>query len=194
MVGAAAAEFVRHGYAGTSLKRVCEAAGATMGALTFHFPAKRALAGEVCDQAVVLTQAALVGVRMRAPSALQAVVDASHAVVGLLAGQDVMLAAARLVREGVPVGGDWQVLWAGVVGELLERAWEEGVLAVEPAQAAGLVRCLMAGLEVRVQTAVCRGGDRRQVGEELAAAWALILPGLVRVGHRASLRVAGSSG
>ncbi|WEB45486.1 TetR family transcriptional regulator [Streptomyces yunnanensis] len=193
LVRAAATEFVRHGYAGTSLKQVCEAAGGTMGALTFHFPAKRALADEVCGQAAVLTEAALLRVRTEAQSALQAVIDASHALAGLLTAQEVVLAAARLAREGTSPRRDWQALWTSVLRELLDRAWDEGMLAVEPAPAAGLVQCLMAGIEVHVQTAACPGRQQRQVGEQLAAAWALILPGLARAPHHTYLHPAGTS-
>ncbi|MGV9266406.1 TetR family transcriptional regulator [Kitasatospora sp. NPDC003701] len=59
LLRAAAGEFDRHGYAGTSLSRVSRAAGVTMGALTFHFPTKASLADAVRADAVELTRAAV---------------------------------------------------------------------------------------------------------------------------------------
>ncbi|MFJ9946594.1 TetR family transcriptional regulator [Kitasatospora sp. NPDC091207] len=59
LLRAAAGEFDRHGYAGTSLSRVSRAAGVTMGALTFHFPTKASLADAVRADAITLTRAAV---------------------------------------------------------------------------------------------------------------------------------------
>ncbi len=50
LVLAAANNFDRHGYDGTSLAAVCAEAGTTMGALTFHFRSKAVLAEAVADE------------------------------------------------------------------------------------------------------------------------------------------------
>lgn len=59
LLDAAAEEFDRHGYEGTSLNRVCRAAGITIGALTFHFSTKAELADAVQSQGRIITRAAL---------------------------------------------------------------------------------------------------------------------------------------
>ncbi|WP_051415438.1 TetR family transcriptional regulator [Nocardiopsis sp. CNT312] len=48
LIQAASAEFVRFGYAGATLSRVSGRANVTIGALTFHFSTKAALAEAVC--------------------------------------------------------------------------------------------------------------------------------------------------
>lgn len=59
VLAAAAREFADHGFAGTSLSRICGAAGVTMGAVTFHFATKAELADAVQEWGVELTCAAL---------------------------------------------------------------------------------------------------------------------------------------
>ncbi|MCE0444850.1 TetR/AcrR family transcriptional regulator [Streptomyces tricolor] len=49
---AAARRFDRHGYDGTALNHICAGAGVTLGALTFHFRSKAALASAVVDEGV----------------------------------------------------------------------------------------------------------------------------------------------
>lgn len=47
IVAAAAEEFAETGYPSATLHRIARGAGVTMGALTFHFPTKAALAQAV---------------------------------------------------------------------------------------------------------------------------------------------------
>ncbi|NJD11448.1 MAG: TetR/AcrR family transcriptional regulator [Gemmatimonadetes bacterium] len=52
LLDAARAEFAAHGYAGASVRAITSAAGANLGAITYHFGSKQALYEAVLDQAV----------------------------------------------------------------------------------------------------------------------------------------------
>ncbi|MBO0513797.1 TetR family transcriptional regulator, partial [Streptomyces beijiangensis] len=61
LIEAAAAEFAAHGYAGTSLLGIVTSAGVTMGALTFHFPSKSAVADAVQEAGAAATREVMDG-------------------------------------------------------------------------------------------------------------------------------------
>lgn len=187
----AAAAFAQDGYAGTSLSRISKAVGVTMGALTFHFPAKSDLAEAICGLARAETRAVVGRAREAAESPLQAVVDITYALAGLLAGSSTVRAAWRLSREGELWEAEWSAGWEPDVTELLDRAGREEELrrGVDPAAVAALVRLLLAGLEA-VAPPVESG--RPGGGAELAAVWGLVLPGVTAPG--ATLRPGGSPG
>ncbi|MBF9070586.1 TetR/AcrR family transcriptional regulator [Streptacidiphilus fuscans] len=173
LIVAAAVEFDRHGFSGTSLSQVSKAAEVTMGALSFHFPSKNALATEVCAQGAAATRAVLDQVTAAPRPGLPAVVDLTLALVQLLE-QDVRArAGARLGRELAPEMPSWHSLWHEDLRALLDRA------RLDRASTAGeglktLVRYLMAGAEASIRDSGANGG----VVAELQGVWALLDRGL----------------
>ncbi|MEY9847568.1 TetR family transcriptional regulator [Streptacidiphilus sp. MAP5-3] len=188
LVVAAAVEFDRHGFSGTSLSQVSKAAEVTMGALSFHFPSKNALAAEVCAQGAAATRAVLDRVVAAPRPGLLAVVDLTLALVHLLE-QDVRArACARLARDLAPELPSWNSLWCEDLRELLGRArLDRPAAAVEGLRT--LVRYLMAGAEASIRARAAGdgaadggvAGDGRAgsgVADELEGVWELLDRGL----------------
>lgn len=177
-------QFARHGCAGTSLIRVSQAAGVTMGALAFHFPSKIDLVSVICTNgaAATRTAVALVDVPDKAP--LQAVIDITHALATLLREDPVVRAACRLSWECLPTDNNWAESWLPRVRELLEQAAREDLLRphVEPELVTLLVRYLVSGLE---KSARGEGGCPAQL-RRLEAIWGLVLPGITDLPERLS--------
>ncbi|MER7702186.1 TetR family transcriptional regulator [Kitasatospora sp. NPDC097605] len=121
LLHAAATEFDRHGYAGTSLARVSQTAGVTMGALTFHFPSKAALADAVRAQAAALTRAAVA--RASGPDGRPGpgVVELIDALTRLLDEEPSVRAAARLTWEQPESAGNWHAGWSPDLRDRLAR-------------------------------------------------------------------------
>ncbi|MEU8959506.1 helix-turn-helix domain-containing protein [Streptomyces sp. NPDC048518] len=194
LVRAAAREFERTGYEGTSLGRVARTAGISVGALTFHFASKAglALAVRTRGDAAVRACAAQAG-RSTAPP-LDTVVALTLALARLLEEDEVVRAAVRLWRELPEGDGSWSALWRPTVTETLARADRGGL---GPAVGAGdvvlLAEYLLAGAESRLSGrphgprdeseddgAEQDDGAKRDDGVErhLSRLWALALPGL----------------
>ncbi|WP_051840598.1 TetR/AcrR family transcriptional regulator [Streptomyces sp. NRRL F-5126] len=123
LIEAAAAEFAEHGYAGTSLHRIVGSAGVTMGALTFHFSSKSALADAVQRAGADDTRAALH--RAERTLGAQGLLDEVRALADGLRTRHSIRAAARLARERQATGPGWYGSWAPGLREALERAWRE---------------------------------------------------------------------
>ncbi|MGW5768890.1 TetR family transcriptional regulator [Streptomyces longwoodensis] len=120
IVEAAASEFAGHGYDGTSLHGIVRTAGVTMGALTFHFRSKSALADAVQEAGAAATRAAL---DATAPATgFQGALETVLALAGALRTTPSVRAAARLTREG---HGGWYDCWAPGLRDALERSWCE---------------------------------------------------------------------
>ncbi|GGY71337.1 MULTISPECIES: TetR/AcrR family transcriptional regulator [Streptomyces] len=149
LVDAAASEFDRSGYHGTSLNRVCRAAGITMGALTFHFSAKDELADEVQSQGQLITRQALDGLPERSAPALHRAIDLTLELARLLEAEPVVRSAARLSRERPDRDLAWSAAWLTNVQDLFDQAYHDGQLhsAVRPASLTALSLYLMSGIE-----------------------------------------------
>ncbi|MFF2956052.1 TetR family transcriptional regulator [Kitasatospora sp. NPDC057965] len=121
LLHAAATEFDRHGYAGTSLARVSQTAGVTMGALTFHFPSKAALADAVRTEAAALTRAAVA--RAPGPDGQldTGVVELLDTLTRLLDEEPSVRAAARLTWEQPESAGNWHAGWSPDLRDRLAR-------------------------------------------------------------------------
>jgi AcrR family transcriptional regulator len=150
LIEAAAAEFAEHGYAGTSLHQVVRSAGVTMGALTFHFPNKFALADAVQEAGAAATREVIHG---RPPAlGLQGVLDEVLALADGLRTAHSIRAAARLAREGHAAEAGWYASWAPDLREALERVWREERpdCDLTPVSAATLLSHVMLGVEATV--------------------------------------------
>ncbi|MED7948271.1 TetR family transcriptional regulator [Streptomyces sp. BE303] len=137
LLRAAAAEFDEHGYAGTSLARVSQAAGVTMGALTFHFPSKAALADAVRADAAALTRAAVDPDPGRTPPREEGVAELTDTLTRLLQEEPSVRAAARLTWEQPESAGNWHAGWSPDLRDRLarERAGAARPAATKPAAA-----------------------------------------------------------
>ncbi|MFE9256585.1 TetR family transcriptional regulator [Streptomyces sp. NPDC006879] len=181
LIQAAAAEFARHGYAGTSLTRISRAATATVGALTFHFPAKSELAAAVGAVGAGITRMEVARANRAARTPLQAVVDITHALAQLLCEDDTVRATARLSRERDDGRHEWCDAWMPVVRERLEEAAREEWLrsGSDPEVVAVLVGHLVAGLEASATGCGDPIRDGRwSLREQLAEVWELISLGI----------------
>lgn len=160
LIESAAAEFERAGYDGASLARISSAARASVGALTFHFRTKAALADAVCAASRAGT-ALLVSQALTSPE--PPLVALRHLVTGLtrlVETSVVARAAARLRHElpGVPVSAPSPALdWPVALNLLVKRARRAGSLreGVAPEVAETLVHRFIEGTGVHL-----RGLDR----------------------------------
>ncbi|MFD0062399.1 TetR family transcriptional regulator [Streptomyces sp. NPDC056690] len=171
LIEAAAAEFAAHGYAGTSLLGIVKSAGVTMGALTFHFSSKSALADAVQEAGAAATRAVLHDDEA-GPGPRGALVD-TLALAEALETTPSIRAAARFTREGRDAESNWYAAWVPHLRESLERGWpgERPDAGLTPVSAAALLTYVMAGVEA---TASARGALRDAYGadpqDELARA------------------------
>ncbi|MFJ5266237.1 TetR family transcriptional regulator [Streptomyces sp. NPDC088387] len=146
LIEAAAAEFAERGYAGTSLHGIVRSAGVTMGALTFHFRSKSAVADAVHEAGVAATRAL---VHDPAPArGLQGVLDTVLALADALRTTQSIRAAARLTREGHTTGPGWYDSWAPGLRTALERSWSgERPDGLTPSTAGSLLFHVLLGVE-----------------------------------------------
>ncbi|MER5570620.1 TetR/AcrR family transcriptional regulator [Streptomyces goshikiensis] len=160
LVRAAAAEFDRDGYHGTSLSQISKVAKISIGAVTFHFPSKNELADAVFEEGRAVTVAALEQMASAPVPALRAVVDLSLELTRLMEEETAVRSAIRLSRER-PGTESWSDLWLPTVRQLLDRAYENGQLRDDalPGDVTALVEHLLGGAETYL---------RRRTGTELA--------------------------
>jgi AcrR family transcriptional regulator len=168
LIAAAAIEFDRQGYAGTSLSAVHRACGVTMGALTFHFPAKADLATAVCHEAEDVTRRALA--RLAPASALPPVAEVTFAVARLLDEEVTVRAAARLTQEQA-VPSRWRTVWRAALRESVAPARERPRPGPEPEELELLAVYLTAGAEAALRA----GRTGKEVRTDLECLWALVL-------------------
>lgn len=179
LIAAAAAEFDRQGYAGTSLSAVHRACGVTMGALSFHFPAKAELARAVCLHAEDITREELARLVPAPP-----VTDFTLAVATLLDEEISVRATARLTREEA-VPSCWQTLWRDALRNVVAQVRERPGAGPGPDELELVAVYLMAGAE----SALRAGHSGKEVRAQLERLWSLILgrrpsPGRVPVARR----------
>lgn len=169
LIAAAAQEFDRHGYAGTSLSAVHRACGMTMGALTFHFPTKRDLAVAVCSEAEALTRQALTD--LRPPPTVPAVVDLTLTVTRLLAEEVTVRAAARLAHEQTTSLTSWPTVWRSALHELVASLPASEGAVPEPSELELLAVYLTAGAEATLRA----GQSGPVVQKQLEHLWSVVL-------------------
>ncbi|MEV7727452.1 TetR/AcrR family transcriptional regulator [Streptomyces sp. NPDC101733] len=192
---AASTQFDRAGYEGTTLTQINKMAGISMGALTFHFPTKQALAAAVQEQGRAVVRDAVAVVVSRPRPALAIGVAVTVTLARLLEESVEVRAAARLAREcplPLPPSSPspvWSVEWMPVLHDLFRRAGEEsgedcGLRpGSDPEALTALAAHLVAGAEIHI-----RGYGRRPPGSfdtgagavaQLAQIWRVVLRGLI---------------
>ncbi|MEU6055345.1 ScbR family autoregulator-binding transcription factor [Streptomyces xanthochromogenes] len=190
LIQSAAHVFDQGGYTRARIEQVSQGAGVSRGALFFHFANKEALADAVEADAARSLRSVTCAVYRRRESALQALVDSTHAL-------------ARLLRHDLVVRGGFQVscdMARGSGRELWEQ-WQAHVdrLLREAVDAGDL----LAGASRRdaVRTVVAATAGFRTLGHDdedwlsplaLTCFWRLLLPRLATPAALAALRPEGS--
>jgi AcrR family transcriptional regulator len=193
LVRAAAEVFAQDGFVVASLNSISKRAGVSNGALHFHFESKQALARAVEDEAAAAVRAVAGPARAGGPDPLQRLIDATHALMGLLDQDAVVRAGFELAggsprRDGaVDLRGQWQS-W---VEDVLKDAEREGVLAdgVSAADASVAVVAATVGFEQL-------GADDRtwMSAATLVQFWDLLLPRLASADTLGGLVSSGTQG
>jgi AcrR family transcriptional regulator len=149
-----------------------------MGALTFHFPTKSALADAVRARAAATTRAAVHPAAGRCPA------DLADALVGLLENDPEVRAAARLTRERPEGPDNWYAVWAPALCG--DPGDPEPATALDPDDAdlpidlALVAYCLVAGAEAVLRGEIPAAGTAARPGEvrrRLHQAWRRVLSG-----------------
>jgi AcrR family transcriptional regulator len=178
---AAAADFDRYGYQGTSLARIRAAAGISTGALTFHFPTKDSLADTIQQRGHERTRQAVGHLASAPMPALRAVVSLTLALAGLLERDVTVRAAARLSRERPQACAAWSTAWTPTACELAQRAAEALPREGSAATVIALTRHLVAGVEVHLRCSAWQAAsapDGLSPRAQLEQVWDLLLRGL----------------
>jgi AcrR family transcriptional regulator len=184
IVEAAAAEFVEHGFAGASIADIAQRAGATKGAMYFHFKSKDLLAQAVIEGQQTLIAALQETFTSSDLSALAILVSMVRELGELMRDDVVALAAMRLAVE-VPEGGDDRGptydAWAGSIATVISHAVAQGDLreTIDPDM---LSRFLVAAF-TGIQTASFATTRLEDLRVRLREMWTVLLPGIVAPGR-----------
>ncbi|MGW2277636.1 TetR family transcriptional regulator [Streptomyces sp. NPDC001770] len=176
IVRAAAGEFMRSGYEGTTLARVAARAEVTLGAVSFHFPTKQALAQEVYRAGAERVFDAVAGGAHEPEEPLQELADLTRRLAVLFIDDDLALACSRLSRDDVSGAFAWADLWHPQVNRLADQACGKlgAVAGCSSDVLCFLVHCLLTGAEM---WALHAGPERHTVMGRLFAAWQQAMPG-----------------
>ncbi|MEW2068133.1 ScbR family autoregulator-binding transcription factor [Streptomyces sp. NPDC007346] len=176
LIRSAAIVFEQHGYGQARLALISSGAGVSTGALHFHFENKAAVGQAVVAEASHALREVSGSIRRRTDTALQALVDTSHALVDLLGRDPVTRAGFRLSYDG-DRGGEPGLpeQWRGCVGELLDEAAAGGTLAegVSRTDATAATVAATTGFEV-----LGRYDPKWLSTRTLTGFWLLLLPRL----------------
>ncbi|MFF8592810.1 TetR family transcriptional regulator [Streptomyces sp. NPDC015220] len=160
LIAAAAADMDVNGYDGATLSAISASAQVSMGALTFHFSSKRALAEGVVEEASALTRARAAAAVAGQSSPLPAAVALLQRLADLLDESVVVRAAALLARERPKAVPGWHQAWVPTLHQLLREADRAGQLhrQARPPVVADLAVCLLTGAEVHRGRPAGEGG------------------------------------
>ncbi|MGY0463019.1 TetR family transcriptional regulator [Kitasatospora sp. cg17-2] len=173
LLHAAATEFDLHGYEGTSLARISRTAGVTLGALTFHFPSKAALADAVRSEGAALTGAAVPEADGGGRRVEPGVGGLIELLTRLLDEEPSVRAAARLSWEQPESAGNWHEVWGPELRDRLAVERSVGPAGLAPAPVLDevdletLAHCLVAGSAALRRGIVPLGGAGPATPEEV---------------------------
>ncbi|MER6636357.1 MULTISPECIES: ScbR family autoregulator-binding transcription factor [Streptomyces] len=176
LIRSAAIVFEQHGYGQARLALISSGAGVSTGALHFHFENKAAVAQAVVAEASHGLLEVSGAIRRRTDTALQTLVDTSHALVDLLGRDPVTRAGFRLSCDGERVGEQGLPgQWRSCVRELLDEAACAGTLAegVSHEDATAATVAVTTGFEV-----LGRYDSEWLSARTLTGFWRLLLPRL----------------
>ncbi|MER7481317.1 TetR/AcrR family transcriptional regulator [Streptomyces sp. NPDC126510] len=194
LIDAAAVEFNRDGYHGTTLAQIAGAAKISMGALTFHFPNKAQLADAVAEEAWATARTVVEHIAGQAAPALQRTIALTLELTRLIEEEVLVRCAVRLSRERHSPTG-WAEVWLPLVTSLAGQAHASGQLSGHtlPDDLTGLIRLLIGGCEVNLRNAEAAPCGESAV-DRLQHSWRLVLEGIAPSGGAATLPLPGASG
>lgn len=185
IVEAAAAVFVRKGYAAASIADIAEEAAVTKGALYFHFASKELLATAVIDVQRDANRALQERVTNSELTAAAALVSIVHEL-GILMKENVAVRAAMRLAVVAGEGGDAAISrtyddWTEPTAAIIREAVAQGDLrpTIDPAALAQLLVATFTG----IQTLSLAASDLRDLMPRLRDLWTLLLPGIVTPGR-----------
>ncbi|MGC4985920.1 ScbR family autoregulator-binding transcription factor [Streptomyces sp. DT193] len=189
LVRAAAEIFDEVGYSGASINKILDRAGATTGAMYFHFKSKEELA-----RAVILEQAA----DLRLPEGgggLQQLLDMTAYLAVEMQSNILFRAGVRLaVEQGATELQDYAIYewWADQFRQELERARAMGQILphVQEAEFARLLVGAYTGTQIMSQIST----NRADLPERIASMWRCLLPALAPAEVIAELDLSRHSG
>jgi AcrR family transcriptional regulator len=189
LVRAAAEIFDEVGYSGASINKILDRAGATTGAMYFHFKSKEELA-----RAVILEQAA----DLRLPEGgggLQQLLDMTAYLAVEMQRNILVRAGVRLaVEQGATELQDYAIYewWADQFRQELERARAMGQILphVQEAEFARLLVGAYTGTQIMSQIST----NRADLPERIASMWRCLLPALAPAEVIAELDLSRHSG
>lgn len=189
LVRAAAEVFDEVGYSGASINKILDRAGATTGAMYFHFKSKEELA-----RAVILEQAA----DLRLPEGeggLQQLLDMTAYLAVEMQSNILFRAGVRLaVEQGATELQDYAIYewWAEQFRQELERARTMGQILphVQEAEFARLLVGAYTGTQIMSQIST----NRADLPERIASMWRCLLPALAPAEVIAELDLSRHSG
>lgn len=170
---AAAEVFDEYGFSGASITKILKRAGATAGAMYFHFESKEALA-----RAVMNAQPETIVPRLGS-TGLQRLVDITLTWAQQLQVDPMLRAGVRLTGEQGTFGlqdATPYTAWVEIMKQCLQAGVEKGELlpGVEPQEVAEFVVEACTGMQM--VAAVVSG--RRDLSERVVRMWRLLLPGI----------------
>lgn len=179
LIEAAADEFNRQGFHGTSLSQICKTAEISMGALTFHFSSKADLADAIKEAGWSPVRAAVGDVARQQSPPLQRAVTLAVRLTQLMEGDLLVRCAVRLSREWSD-GDEWSALWLPVVSSLASEAHECGQLDGDalPDDVSLLIELLVKGSEVALQSSDASAADCDSAVDRLQRSCRLLLKGI----------------
>jgi TetR/AcrR family transcriptional repressor of uid operon len=173
--------FDRFGYSATTLNDVIAQAGATKGALYFHFSSKEKLALAVIDQQHAIS---ICPARQRldeGASGLESMIRLSQGLARQLTDDVIVRAGIRLTLEygtfDASSASSPYRDWVSVTEQLLGRAISEGDIrdSVKPAVMARFMVSSFIGVQLLSQVL----SGRHDLGRRLEEMWDILLPSLV---------------
>ncbi|MEV5938495.1 TetR family transcriptional regulator [Streptomyces sp. NPDC051994] len=179
LIRTAAAEFAREGYAGAALSRISQAAGTSVGALTFHFSSKADLAATVIDEAVAAGRAVVDEATAAAGPPLRRLTAVILGLAGEAETDAVVRCAARLERDGLSEAERWRDTWWPTVCRLAHEAHHRGDLpaTTTPGGIADLAALFIRSIGTPAGEPEAADGDGESGAARLARLWGMTQPG-----------------
>lgn len=179
LIRTAAAEFAREGYAGAALSRISQAAGTSVGALTFHFSSKADLAATVIDEAVAAGRAVVDEATAAAGPPLRRLTAVILGLAGEAETDAVVRCAARLERDGLSEAERWRDTWWPTVCRLAHEAHHRGDLpaTATPGGIADLAALFIRSIGTPAGEPEAADGDGESGAARLARLWGMTQPG-----------------
>ncbi len=179
ILDAAAQEFEVHGVAGAQIQRIIDGAGATRGAVHYHFASKESMARELIAQKSEIWHDVVVDVNSFGFTGMNATKELLRRVVLVLRDDVRARAVMRITPEmcgAVPASSAYE-MWHGFVEGFLGQAMSEGTIRhdLDAREAATVVVQSVIG----VYTVARETGSMHSVERQLERMWTYLAPSVI---------------